>query len=158
MGKLLLFMLSGIGMTLFAATSGLINPSGVIGGFLMAGFLIGSFACGFLWIAQKLGKVQYESMLPKVEAMENDLFKEDKVEKLVDYIDRRACESVISNNNEWLKINWYKLTDDEKQTWVGIRRGYLEKTLVAAHAHNSPSFIEAMQLADKAYSRNKKVA
>ena len=72
-------------------------------------------------------------------------------EKIVDLIDENSCASVIASNSAWLKNNWHSMTDAQKIQWVVDRREGLLNYL--SEASDAPSFITALQRADKEITR-----
>lgn len=149
MGKLTLLMFSCALLTLIGRVEGYLykdTASVLFGGFLGAGL----FITGPFWLAMKLFKGSHGNDR-KIDLLMFDVV---NVSKLVDYIDQRANESVVSNNNEWLKRTWHSMTDAEKQDWATLRLSHLKVFLPPSDSAGSAIFITALQNADKEYQRN----
>lgn len=153
MGKKLLMMIAGDCITVILVAGGLLDPKGIVTGVLIVGFTFGAMFFGAFWFAQIITAMTQPKSIP----VNIDFLREQNAEKIVDYIDKRANESVISNNNEWLKRTWHSMNDAEKIDWANSRMEVLKVHLLASCNANSVAFINALQGADKEYQRSKKI-
>lgn len=148
MGKITLLMFGCALLILIGRTEGYLykdTASLMFGGFLGIGF----FITGPFWLGMKL----FKGSQGIERRMDMAIFNESDSRMLVDYIDLRANESVVSNNNEWLKKAWHSMNDLEKQEWVKLRMNYLKTLLPPSDVAGSAFFITALQNADKEYQR-----
>lgn len=146
-----LLLLGGVGyiaswFMFFRVASAKIKIQGALSFFLLVGLVLPFVGACVGWWYLLVGPTS-----SRTSQNINNSLRSASDEDIVDVIDQSANASVIAVNSGWLKTNWHNMSDSQKIEWVRQRRMHLEKYL--PEAQDAPSFIDALQRADKKFTR-----